>query len=124
MKLIYNILLLILLSIPISVGRLFELFIWRNHITQTESIFQAGSVVRKGKCCSFIKARTEINVRHYTDYQQKLQFVLSEIHLTIKSCQTFLQLKQRYVEYKNQKIRIFIFNVSYSDNPKKALVIC
>jgi hemerythrin superfamily protein len=121
MNIVYKILLLSILSFSLPIGRLFETFIWSDRIVRTEIVIQKRQLETR---CHFIRVVNRIKKKIATSFQDRRFLKIIEKTNTTKTKQSEIIQKDRTNKFKNQLIRRYIFNITYTDDSENCMSYC
>ncbi|MBN1970403.1 MAG: hypothetical protein JW870_13630 [Candidatus Delongbacteria bacterium] len=121
MTIAYKIFLFSILSISLPIGKLFEIFVWKDRITKTEIVFEKQRLGSTGKICYFIKLRKEIHKKFSKYFQDRLDFAIIERIRNNTNSQYLSIQKNKINHIKTLLIRRFIFNILYLDDSEYKL---
>lgn len=115
MNLFYKIFLLSLLSISFPIGKLFDIFIWNNRITKTETVFFKKRVTSRKSICSFVKIAKAIKNELIGNLQKRSDFTIIEILTNKKNILSSFIQNNKSNNYKVLFIKQFVFNKLLAD---------
>lgn len=115
---IFNILFLSLLSFTIPIGKLFEIFIWNDRVTKTESVIQLNRIDKKRRLCFFVKIVKKSKALLIAECKKKQLFLLKEIFQNITNNKIQSIQTSQFNQFKNHLKKGQIFNIIYFDEEK------
>ena len=115
MNLFYKILIFSILSFSLPIGKLFELFIWDNRITKTETVFER-RINAEGRNCQYVKVIKEINKKLSVHLQNKSNFLIIEKVNTQITKQILYTQKIKFNNIKRLVNNQYMFNLLYVDD--------
>ena len=114
-----KIFLISLLSFNLPVGRLRDIFFWRNNIIRNESVFRLRRSTISARTCFFRKA-----VKKYLQgFRNLIRERIIEQNRTLESSLSLKAQAQITSALKVRMIRLVIFNIHYPNDPYPVFIL-
>lgn len=116
--LVYRLILVAFLSLVLPVGRLFEIFSWKNQIVKTGTVHSVSQANSNAKHISYSSVIHYKQKRFFTRQREKQNFIYREYCLWNYSSQLMHLFTRTYNEYKKSLLTSLIFNTAMKYSPE------